>query len=293
MIPVWIILALSAAALIGFSHVADKAILNQYLKPKEFVMIYIFRILFIIPLLFFVKISFDPVKSTFFFFLGILFTLAVSVFAKTLNEEEVSRVAPTLGTSPLIVMILSAIFFNEIFTTKIYIGIVMVTFGVLLMSYHLKEHKFNIKTECRAFSGATLYAIIVILIKYFVTPETIPILFFWFLIGSSASAGIFWLSKKDSQQIWEKFKHRNLIILLIATHICTVLSYFANIGAITLGPATLATTLYATTPFFVLIFATFSSIFFKKYMHEDVSRFTIIQKIIAIAIVLSGITLVI
>jgi len=293
MIPLWAILAITGAVLLGFSNVLDKAILNKYLNSKELVMIYVFRIILVIPFLFFFKLQFDFFSGIFYFALGIVYMTAVFFYARALKTEEVSRVTPMFSATPLIVMILSVIFFNEIFTRTVYLGIALVALGVLLLSYRLKKREhFNMKTAAIALASAFMYAVIAILIKYATTPEKLPLLFFWFVLGSTLASGMFWFQKDERKELLRKFNRKLLIPLLITTQITTLISYLASIAAISLGPVTLATTLYATTPLFVLIFATLSTIFFRKFVKEDICRFTVIQKIVAIAMVLAGVALV-
>jgi drug/metabolite transporter (DMT)-like permease len=290
-IPLWALLALVGAVLLAISNVIDKALLTRYLDDKEFIMSYSIRIIFILPILFFFKINFDFISILFFLF-GIGYTIEIYFYAKAMRHDEVTRVTPIFSISPLLVMVFSAIFLKEIFTPIIYIGIILVVLGLLLLSYHWKQrHKFNKRSVITALAGATIYAIFVILIKHVISPELLPSLFFWIILGASSATFVLWFVEKERKLILKKL-NRQSVTMIIGAQVLTLASYLANLGAITLGPVTLATTIYKTSPFFVLLFATLSAMFFRKYIHEDVCRFTIIQKIIAIGMILAGIALI-
>ncbi len=133
----YLIFALIAAFFWSFANVVDRVVLNDFIKNPVVVTFLtgIFGALFglILPLFGYVSIPSTKVLSLS-ILLGIVYIAPIYLYMKSMTLEEVSRVVPVFSTAPVFVVIMGAIFLNEIFTLSKYAGIFLAITGSIIVS---------------------------------------------------------------------------------------------------------------------------------------------------------------
>jgi len=289
--PFWAVLALAAAAVWAVGNVIDKVLLDKYLNPRQFIFLLPIRVLFVLPLLFFFKLNISMQYVGFVLLGSAALGCGLVLYLLALNHGEVTRLVPLFNISPIIIASLSALFLSEVFPSGIYLGMLLVIAGAALISYDPSaKGKFNIRSiillllSIMTFSSGTVAA------KYLLGVVDPFSLFFLFIIGSSLIPAIFFCMSADRKSLR---KINKKAVLLVSLSILLGLGgYVFHLLALTVGFATMISTMEETQPFFVLIIVLFLSFFFKNAIKEKISTHTIIQKLIAIALLFAGVLII-
>jgi len=289
----WLIFALMAPIFWAATNVIDKFLMDKILKKIYFFPMWIG--IFAIPTFAFV---FLLLKPTFVFpysiisiFIGFLYTLSYFVYAKILSNEEVSRAMSLAFIYPMFVIILAGIFLKEIFTIEKYIGIFLLIISGLLVSY---------KKEGKGIGVIKSLKLIIILILFWSSIQVIekfivgkignwPI-YFWINVGIFLSVIPTFIIKTTRTNFVNSFKktgRRGVSALVIAQcfAVCSSASYYI---AISLGPVSMVSAVGSLQPFFVLVYSVFLTIFVPKFLKEDLNKYNILMKSVAILFILIG-----
>lgn len=294
----WIILTLTVAFIFAILNVIDKYILTDELKdPILCTTVYGFVTFFILGIITLITkqnllIPLNIILIS--LFAGIFLSIGIFFYYKSLSHEEVSRVIPLLSLGPLFVLILATIFLNETFTLVKYLGIASLICGAFLISirFGLKKKKMAVTPVIFAMILATLaLALRSVLIRQATLYFPFMQIIFWFALGIFIIAAA--LLIKHHPKIRKKLQIKG-IKHLILINIVSTLSLLLYIKAIEISPAvSLVAALLATQGFFVLIFASLLSKFKPSIICEPLTKKIIILKIIAIALLTTGVILII
>ena len=150
---IWVLLALLSAVIFALKDVVTKSFFSKYdISPSQILFeTYFFG--FVVLLLFaFPSIAFFSFYEYWYLFILKAVALATStiLYFSLLQKHDVSIVSPLLNASPLVLLILSAIFLGEIITFFQFIGIIIILISVYVLEihtthYHRKSpHHFHI-----------------------------------------------------------------------------------------------------------------------------------------------------
>ena len=206
--------------------------------------------------------------------------------------QEASRIVPLSNLSYLFVLVLAAIFLEEILTPLKYLGIFLLITGAVLIS--IKDFRLSFG---RAFwwiiLTAGFYAINSILTKILLNSVD-----FWTAFGYRSmgmfigSIPIAYLFVGDLMKTINQHGKR-VVIAILASELITAPGILLGVMAISIGYVTLVNSLQAIQPFFVLLLTVLLSVFFPSILKEEINKSTIFLKILAIISIFLGIILVI
>lgn len=289
----WAVLAVLATLLWTFEDVIDKFIITRELRDP----ISATAISGVSTFLLFSIVSFSvgnvllPLITIIIAVIGgILFSVATWLYYSALSKEEVSRVIPVITTIPIFVSFLAFIFLGETFTLLTYVGIGLVVLGAILVS--IKKITYKVKISSAFFIAvvsAIFFALRSIAIKSATLQASIWPLLFWIGLGIGIVSGLLFLFHHPHirRKAEEGVKH----LLLIGG--VNAVAFFIFISAVSIGPVSLVSALVSVQPLFVFLAAIMLSKFYPEILKEKFTKPIILQKLVAIVMVVIGAVLVI
>jgi transporter family protein len=291
----WIIFSLLAALCWGIVDIADKYVLTKWFKQSITPTIIMGVIGLIASLVVYLINGFSPL-SYFNIFLaiiaGIFWFLAVGVFYfKALQIGEASRVVPLFFLSNLFITLFAAVFLGEIFTTSKYLGIFLLFFSSILLTVK----KFKISLD-KAFWLMLLASIVIsierVLLKYILNFGDYWTVFSWERIGVLiATIPVLYFYYPELQKT-VKTHGKKVIAVVSASKSLHILALLFSTIAISLGFVALANALSSVELFFVLAFTVLLSIFYPQILKEEITKSTVLLKLVAIILMFVGALLV-
>ncbi len=290
----WVLVALLAAALGGFSVIIDKVLISRYSRDSIYLTAFLGVINFI-PLLFF-PLFMSPAAplSTVLFGLsaGIFARVATFFYMKAISMEEASRVVPLWLASPFFVLVLARIFLHEQLLPAHYAGFLAVIFGGMIIMTTKVKGLLRLRPAFYIMMLSNLvFSFSEVIIKYSSAFSDFLPLVFWLFAGSSlASVPVLIFKYRKKHKLF--YKKDKLPMILLAEIILFVAVIAIYYYAISLGPVSLVSTLGSTDGVFVFIYGIFFTLFAPSIMKEAIDRKTLLTKGIAIAIIIVGVFLI-
>ena len=294
MISLWIVLSIASALLWTIVALIDKFVLSHEMRDPILATVIagITTFLIFVPMsLFFGESMFIPFYLiVIILFASISYNLAIYFYYSAIKKGEISRVISFLSISPIFVLIFAFIFFDERLALLNYLGIVLIVFGSFLISIK-KDHSRYVFSQ--AFFLAVLAAFFLafrdLFVKFVTIQGDIWSLFFWLGLGSGISA-IFLFYKYHPHILKKNLKGIEHIIFGRFISAIALSIFFV---AISLTSVSLASALIKLEIFFVFIAATALSYFHPKFIKEKINSKIIIQKSIAVILIITGAILII
>ena len=289
----WIILAILAALIWSAVNIIDKFIISHELRDPILATVVfgiVSFILFGIVSLIFGNIFLSLTTIIIAIAVGVFYTIGGLFYYVELRKEEVSRFIPILSTIPIFVLIFAFIFLGERFAALTYLGIILIVLGAILVSIKKITYKVGFSaTFLIAIGAALFFALRDVLTKVATLQASIWSILFWVGIGSGlVSIFLFSLHHPHIRKQAELgIKHLILVAALGVT------AFFIFIMAILNGPVSLVSALVGVRSLFVFIAATVLSIYWPKILKEKITKSILLQKIIAIILVIIGAILVV
>jgi len=289
----WFIFALIAPIFWALVNVIDK-----FLVSKIFSKWYFFGLwmgIIAIPISVAIFLFFNPLLifpySVISLFSGLMWGVFYFIYGKVLVDEEVSRATSLTFIAPLIVSILAGIFLKEVFTIPKYIGIILLVASGLLIS-HKKE-------KGRIFFIQSLKLILVMILIMSTTQVMDKFvsgkigywgLYFWNSIGIFLATAPFFIAKKIRTAFVNSLKQtwRKSLLNLGVAEVFAIIASLSYYIAVFLGPVSMVSALGSLQPSFVFVYIIFLSIFIPKFLKEEVNRYSILMKSVAIVFVILG-----
>jgi len=291
----WVFFSILAAFIWAVANIVDKYILTKWVK-NPVVPIMILGIVgliagFLVYLFHgFSILSYSNIVLA--FIAGIFYILANTLYFKAAKIEEISRVTPLFYLTPLFVLILAAIFLGEIFTPIKYIGIFLLVIGAVLVSSK-NFLKISLGKPFRLMLisslALSLYSVIT---KYLLGFADFWTVFSYTRIGTVfILIPIFYFNFPDLVST-VKEHGKKVVAVISLNESFNVIGVLSITIATAIGYVTLVNAMSSVHPFFVLLFAVILSIFYPRILKEEIGKSTILQKLIAIALMFTGAVLI-
>jgi transporter family protein len=289
----WITLSFLAALLFATSNMIDKFLLEKWVKNPLIPLHFIALLYFLSSILIFSFHKVTPLSTANLLLVllaGLLNTITMVFYFKALSLEEVSRIVPLFNITPLFIMIFAALFLGEIFTPLKYLGILLLVAGSVLIGYN-KGFRLG---------KSAAYMIICLIAATFYQITTKYLLGFadyWSIFAYGRLSAVLFLipvliiSYKDLISTLKKHA-KNVILSVSASELIALAASILAIAATSLGPVTLVNALGGIQPFFVLLVTVLLSRFLPHILEEEISKKTVIQKMIACTLIFVGVFLV-
>jgi len=297
----WLLITISSYLILAIVFLVDKYLLTTSIpNPK----VYTFYV-GILGILVFLLIPFTgfyiPEISQIILALsaGALYIYALFWFFKSLRLFETSRVVPAIGgMTPLfsfgLIYILSS--GKEILSFPEIIAFILLILGSILITL---ERKKLITFKSLRFSVLTafLLSLAFVLTKYVYLSQSFWNAFIWMRIGGFLLAlGFFIFFPEIKKEIFKKREYfpKKTALIFLSNQAAGAGANILQNWAIFLAPliyVPIINALAGTQYLFLFIFAIFLSLKFPKIIKEEVSKEIIIQKIIAILLIGTGLVL--
>lgn len=231
---------------------------------------------------------------------GALFTVALWIMFKALQHGDVSKITVMIGgLIPVITMIWSVLVDKQVYDWKEYMAVGLLLLGTLVIA-SIRGVKKSITNWIWALIlsvlAALMYATHFILIKIAYDHQVFESAFIWRGLGS-ASAGLMLLFSAEVRAGYQTFfkpkkkKKNNNLKLVIAGQVSGAVGFIMQSYAISLKPVAIINSLQGVQYAFLLIMGWLVTIFYPKWLKEDLRVSTVVQKIIGIVLVALGIVL--
>ncbi len=287
----WAYLSILAAFVWAIGNVVDKFILEKWIRKPAIPVLFLGVIGLIASIfIYFIKgYSYLSLINILLAFVAGIFYITANIFYfKAAKIEEISRVIPYFHLAPLFVLILAAIFLGERFTPITYLGIFLLMMGaVLISSKNLKKFSFG-KPFRYVMLSVFLFAVSIIIRKYLLGFADFWTVFAYIRVGSAlALVPLFYYNFKELRQTIKKHG-KKVAVVISANETINMIAMLLFMIAMVSGFVTLVEALTSTESFFVLFFTVILSILFPKILKEEISRKTILIKLVAIVIMFIG-----
>lgn len=288
MFEIWVMFAFLAAFIIAIVNVVDKVIIKDEMKDTKLAAVVMGLVAFVIYSIigFFAGISF-PGWNIFLLAMsvGVLDIFSIILYFKALKKDEVSRIVPVMAVIPIFVLILAVLFLEERLLSLQYLGIFLIASGAFLISVREKLHKIVLsKAFWIILFASFLAAVSSVVAKFVLTPENIFNLLFWFGLGGGIVSGFVLLlhhpDLREKAQVG--IKH------LVWISALGVLASLSLVYSIANGPVSLVLAIFETKPLFVFLLVLLFSRAYPGFLKEKMSKKIVVQKLMAILLIVAG-----
>jgi len=308
----WFILTIVSYLMLALVNLGDKFIVDKLLKSSRtytFIVCVLGGIVILLAPWFlnWPGFSFFIINM----FAGFLFALALWSMYESLKNGETTRVAVVIGSIiPVFTIFFSLFFLREKFTVYQWIGVLFLIIGMIIISFVVSRRNkwrdffkrlgsvfcgsYDKKWIFLAILSAFLYALYFIITKYAYSRQEFLSSFIWIKSGSALLVLLFLFDKKTRIEIKQNFTAKSKKTkktkggFVFINQFIGALASFMQSYAVYLGPVAIINALQGVQYAFLLILGIIFSKFFPKILKEDISKKTLIKKIIAIILVAIG-----
>ena len=296
----WFLIALSAPALWAVSNHIDKYLLKKYFNHQGIGALIIFSgliYLFILPIFLLFSTNVFEVPGYYILLLiatGILEVIGFLVYLYALEKDEASVVAPLFQIMPVLAYIFGYFLLGETLTEIQIGGSLLIIMGAIILSLDLTQIKMRFKTAVffLVFLASLIFALDTAIFKVVALEENYWATIFWSSFGDSIM-GLFFLcfvgNYRNQFLYLFKTSATAIIGINVFNEIITLIGQLLVRYAILLAPLALVQTIGGFQPLFVFFFGVMLVLFFPGLgITEDLSKRTIIQKFLAMIVMLIG-----
>ena len=295
-----ILLAIGSTILFSVVITADRLLLAKYLPNAKSLVFLIGLVQFLMGLAIAIAQPWNSTLSLATLSIGLLSGIAWGLSIITLmygvSRLEVSRVIPLASTFPVFVALLAAPLLREGFSITQYLAILLTVIGAGLLARsgmrasEGDRRKTELNTYLIILLGSLLTAIAHVTFKY-----AVPEIEFWDLfILRSLCCSIIWstwgLHSNLLQEIRNVFSTKTgLSLFMVVECVIAPIAILLMVGALALGPASIAATLFATRPLFVLAISGLLSTRYWNILNEPFSRDVLPEKLLFTTMIVAGV----
>lgn len=292
----WLVFALIPAIGDGLGNIIDGHLSNNKFHNPWILLFYsgIMELLFLpFLLLYRMPIIFSFKIMLFFPAIAFLDFLTLIFYYKALKEDDTSIVASLFSLGKIFVPILAFFVVGERLAPLQYIAFFVIIFASTLLTATSDggKIKFN-KSLLLMLLSSLVHSVEGVIYKY--TLESVDWVsgFFYVTIFSLLGFAIIAIIKnKEVQKQFNTFKTNFKLVLFNSS--VAFISNLSSVIAFSLAPITLVKGIFATQPFFVIIFTYFLSKYFKTNYREKMDRGNLIKKLVIFTVMLVALIFVI
>jgi uncharacterized membrane protein len=294
----WIAIALVSAAVLAMSNVIDKAVMERYSRSQLTLplMIGIAQVLIGIVVLAAVRIP-DGVtlaSTSTALLSGLLFGVGANLMMRVLYSQEVSRTIPVMQTSPIFAALIGVAFLSESVSALQWVAIVATVGGAVAISSQIGT-SFRSILITRSFFLLILSALIWAAGNVIgkVAIDDLPIMYTHGLRSLGLGSVFLIVAARPGpiRDIVEFARNRSPAIGIVALNDLVIgnLGLMTLLWALSLGPVSLVTAVFATRALFVVVYSTAVALIWKGALSEQTSRGAIAMKFASSIVIVGGI----
>ena len=235
---------------------------------------------------------------------GAMFAIGLLFMYSALKNSEASKIFTLVGgVVPIIIVILSIIFFNESFTNYQFLAIALLVIGTIVISRVSVEHTIWFKVKewlhlpsakqtksiAMALISALCFALYWVGSKYAFNTQPFFSALLWIRLGTFIAVLFLILRKKDREEIKEDLQESNQKksnkFVFLGTQGLGALGGILQNYAVALGSVALVTSLQGLQYGLLLILVFLITIFKPEIIEENRSKSAIIKKVVAIVLI--------
>ena len=227
---------------------------------------------------------------------GVAWGLSIITLMYGVSRLEVSRVIPLASTFPIFVALMAAPLLSEGFSIIQYLSILLTVLGAGLLARsgmrvsRGEGRKAELNTYLIILLGSLLTAIAHVTFKYAI----LEIEFWDLFILRSLCCSIIWCSWGLHSNLLPEVENiysskTGLFLFTIVECIIAPIAILLMIGALALGTASIAATLFATRPLFVLVISGLLSTRYWNILDEPFSRDVLPTKLLFTTMIVMGV----
>jgi drug/metabolite transporter (DMT)-like permease len=298
----WLIYAFSGPVLWALSIHIDKYLVERYFKQGNVAALMVFTAIIGVLALPFIwlfqpgVVALDPQSMAVIAVSGILYMGAIYFYLQALQTEEASTVAPFFQAAGIFGLILGYFVLGEKLSLMQIIGVLLTIAGSVLLSLRFGQGSSRTKTHLVVLmlACALTIALSSLIFKFFAVRDEFWTTTFWNFAGQALFGVILMLIAENRQQ-FIKMMRANTGAVLSVNGANELINLGGNLGlryTLLLAPLGIVQAISSTTPFFVLFFGVILSLFFPNLGREEIGIARLMQKIIAITLVVGGVLLI-
>ncbi|MCX6742015.1 MAG: EamA family transporter [Candidatus Pacearchaeota archaeon] len=291
----WIIFAIFAAFLGAVTNIIDKYILTKVVR-KPLVPVLIIGILGLIyGIIIFLVRGFGNLTISLILIgllSGIFYTLTYLFYFKAVKVGEISRIAIAERIKPLLVLLLATLFLGEILAAKNYLGIILIFFGTVLISFRKGKKLFLEKGMGYRLLSCIFFAVAAILGKYLLNFTDYFTVFAYMQLGIFLTLLLVFNKKFSLIVETAKESGKKGIGMIVISQILGLLSVFLAVIATSKGPVSIVSAFISIQPLFVLFLVFILSWFYPSIIKEELSGKAWIIKFISVVLIVMGVVLI-
>lgn len=289
----WLLVAFIEPIFDGVVNVMDNTFVNKLSTPLAILFYTSMVKLLLVPLLFFFGLPYlPPLRPLLLLVLiGILEISYLFLYLRALQEDDTSVVASLFSLGKILIPIYAFFIVAERLFFRQYVGFIIIVLCAAILTLEGKRFAFN-KSFLLMTLSALLTAPQVVLLKYVLTDVDWVTSTTWIFISSALVILIVLpLKGKEIVSFYPRFKKRvhwfSLRCLLGFT------SIFTSIFVISLVPVTVARSVSATQPIFVLLYALLFGSYLPNIFKERTDWRSIAKKLPLFVLIIVSLTLVV
>ncbi|MFH1820743.1 MAG: hypothetical protein ABH805_02420 [Candidatus Nealsonbacteria bacterium] len=293
----WLIVAVIAYFILAAVFLVDKYLLSKSIPDPKVYAFYIgvlgLAALLLIPFIDFYVLP--PLHLFWSFISGAAFVLGIFWFFKALKVFEPSRIVPALGgLVPVFTFFLIYAFSKgqEGLSSLGLVSLCLLILGSVLITYE-KSKKISGKSLMISTVAAFFFAVSVVFAKYVYLEHDFLLGLVWTKIGGGLLALMFLFGRGFIKSLFNQYKtvQKNTAIVFFSGQAAGasagILQHWA-IDLVSLSHVAFINALQGVQYVFLLVLAVVLSLKFPKLLKEEVSRETLLQKIVAVALIGGG-----
>ena len=298
----WLIYAFSGPVLWALSTHIDKYLVERYFKQGSVAVLMVFTAIIgalALPFIWLFQpgvVALDQQSITVIAVSGILYMGAIYFYLQALQTEEASTVAPFFQAAGIFGLILGYFVLGEKLSLLQIVGVLLIIAGSVLISLRLGQGTSRVKTRLviLMLAGALAIALSSLIFKFFAVRNEFWTTTFWNFAGQALFGVILMLIAANCRQ-FIKMMRANTSAVLSVNGANELINLGGNLGVrytLLFVPLGIVQAISSTTSFFVLFFGVILSLFFPKLGREEISFASLLQKIIATTLVVTGVLLI-
>lgn len=223
---------------------------------------------------------------------SLVYIVATIFYFKAIEKNDTSIVVIMFQMIPVFSYILALILFNESLSAYQIIGSIVIVISAIIISLDFRKTKDEKKTKTLMLMvlSSLCYAIYFILFDIAIRNSSYYSCAFWYQIGFLIMGLVLLCIRSFRVSFISAIKNNGKKYVLLNTInevlnlVANLLVNFANLAI----PIALVTVLSGFQGAFAFVIGIFGTIFFSKYIREDLNKETIIQKMICIILGIMG-----
>ncbi len=214
-------------------------------------------------------------------------------YLSALEHEEASIITPLWQLVPIWSFVLGYFFLGETLTTVQMLAGMLVILGAAFLSFEMEESMPKIKFSIlwKMALATFLISISILTFKFIALQENFWVSVFWEYLGGGVLVTLLFTLVRSYRQQFLAVFHTNgatfVLTNLFGDLISIAAKTFSNF-AILLVPIALVLVVDGLQPLFTLLFGILFTLFVPMFAEEKLTRWHMVQKVIAIAIMFAG-----